>query len=315
MALRESARFEGPVVMARLRCSNPDAGNPSVSRQVSAVGPFNFSGALLPAAVTIEIKTDNGAVVSDTINLTTPAPAGGITAVTAAELVTALTSAAVTNLTASVETATGRLLLALTTPGAAKYLQIGGEVAKFAGFGYGFGTEFVKLDTQQSVAQEPVSKDSERLEVLDSSGRATAIITRGYRMGSNITVTDVAMDINLRAMLEGGTFRDDSYTEEAYVAPGSSSERPSIEIEWFSGVYGKDDSNESNRIGYLWRKCKSAMLSSVGGTAGDRNIQTGVYTLAVTPYKDPISSADNEADTVTQFLTVSEFDALHVLTV
>jgi hypothetical protein len=230
-------------------------------------------------------------------------------------LVAAITAAAVTNLTAAVEVGTGRAKLSLATPGSAKYLQIGGEVAKLAGFGYGFGTEFTKLDTQQSIAQEPVSKDSERLEVLDSSGRATAIITRGYRMGSTITMTDTALDINLRAKIEGGTFRDDSYTEDAYLAPGANSIRPSLEVEWFSGVYAKDDSNESNRVGYLWRKCKSAMLSAMGGTAGDRNIQTGVYTLSVTPYKDPISSVNDEPDTITQFLTIAEFDALHALTV
>lgn len=315
MSLRDSARYEGPVVMARLRCSNPDAGNPTVARQVSKVGPFDFSAAVAPAAVTVTFKTDNGAVVNETIDLSSPAPAGGISSVTAAELVAAITTAAPTNITAAVESGTGRAKLSLTTPGSAKYLQIGGEVAKYAGFGYGFGTEFTKLETSQSVAQEPVSKDSERLEVVDTNGKVTAIITRGYRMGSTITLIDTAFDINLRSKIEGGTFRDDSYTEEAYVSPGTGSTRPSLEVEWFSGVYAKDDSNEDNRVGYIWRKCKSALLSSVSGTAGDRNIQTGTYTLSVTPYKDPISSANDEADTVTQFLTVAEYEALNVLTV
>jgi len=301
--------------MARLRTTNPDAGYPFVTRQVSKVGPFNFSTALDPAAVTITVKTDNGAVVSDTINLSSPAPAGGITAVTATELVAAITAASVTNITASVEAGTGRAKLALTTPGSAKYLQVAGEVALLAGFGYGYGTEFIKIETAQSVAQEPTNTDSERLEVIDTNGLKTAIITRGYRTGSTITLTDTAMDINLRARVEGGTFRSDGYTAHAYVAPDASSVRPNLEVEWFSGVYGKDDSQEANRVGYLWRKCKSAMLTTVGGTAGDRNIQTGVYTLAVTPYKDPLSSANDEKDTVTQFLTVSEFDALNVLTV
>lgn len=307
-----NARYEGPVVMARLRTTNPDAGYPFVTRQVSKVGPFNFSSAVSAAAVTITVKTDNGSVVSDTVDLSSVAAIG---AVTAAELNTALGTAAVTNLTSSVEAATGRVKLALTTPGSAKYLQVGGEVAKYAGFGYGYGTEFIKIETAQSVAQEPTNTDSERLEVIDTNGLKTAIITRGYRTGSTITVTDTAMDINLRARVEGGTFRDDGYTDDAYVAPDASSVRPNLEVEWFSGVYGKDDSQEANRIGYLWRKCKSAMLTTVGGTAGDRNIQTGVYTLAVTPYKDPLSSASDEKDTVTQFLTVSEFDALNVLTV
>jgi hypothetical protein len=298
--------------MARLRTTNPDAGYPFVTRQVSKVGPFNFSGALVPAAVTITVKTDNGAVVSDTVDLSAVAAIG---AVTVAELVTHINTAAVTNITASAEAGTGRLKLTLTTPGTAKYLQIGGEIAKLAGFGYGYGTEFIKLETAQSVAQEPTNTDSERLEVIDTNGLKTAIITRGYRTGSTITLTDTAMDINLRARVEGGTFRDDGYTDDAYVSPDASSVRPNLEVEWFSGVYGKDDSQEANRVGYLWRKCKSAMLTTVGGTAGDRNIQTGVYTLAVTPYKDPLSSASDEKDTVTQFLTVSEFDALNVLTV
>jgi hypothetical protein len=307
-----NARYLGLVVMARVRATNPDGGYPFVTRQVSKVGPFDFSAAVSAAAVTITAKTDNGSVVADTVDLSAVA---AIDAVTAAELNTAIGVAAVTNVTSSIESGTGRVKLALTTPGSAKYLQIGGEIAKYAGFGYGYGTEFSKIETVQSLAQEAVQKESERLEVLDSAGRPTAIITRSYRTGSTLTLIDTAFDINLRAKLEGGSFRDDGYTDDAYLAPGSNDIRPNIEAEWFHGVYAKDDSQEDNRVGYLWLKCRSAKLTKSPGTDGGRNFQTGTYTLAVTPYKDPISGSNDEKDTVMQFLTVSEYDALHVLTV
>lgn len=307
-----NARYLGPVTMARVRAVNPDGGYPFVSRQVSKVGPFDFTNAASAAAVTITAKTDNGAEVADAVDLSA---VGNIATVTAAELAAAITASSVTNLTAAVESGTGRVKLSLTTPGTAKYLQIGGEVAKFAGFGYGYGTQFTKIETVQSLAQEAVQKESERLEVLDSAGRPTAIITRSYRTGSTLTLIDTAFDINLRAKLEGGSFRDDGYTEDAYLVPGPNDPRPTIEAEWFHGVYAKDDNQEDTRVGYLWLKCRNAKLTQSPGTAGDRNVQTGTYTLAVTPYKDPLSSAADEKDTIMQFLTVSEYDALHVLTV
>jgi hypothetical protein len=128
---------------------NPDGGKVLPTRVVSATdGPFDFSDAAVPAAVTIKIKTDNGAWVNDTIDLSA---VGSISAVTVAELVTAITTAAVTNLTASAESGTGFLKLALTTPGSAKYFQVDGEIAEYTGM----TAKIFVGDTQKSVSSPP----------------------------------------------------------------------------------------------------------------------------------------------------------------
>lgn len=310
MALREIALFEGPVIGARIRATNPDAGTPLVLRQVSKVGPFDFSRAATLAAVTITVKSDAGAVVSDTIDLST---AADDEAVTVAELVAALTAASITGITASVEAVTGRAKIALTTPGTIKYLQVGGEVAQFAGFGYGYGTEFIKLNTQASIAQELVQKDSERLTAVGSDGLEMAIITRGYRQGSNITVTDTSYDEDLLALLEGGVWVDDGYDNLKYQAPGVTTQRPTVEVEWFSGLYSDGDNQEDNMVGVLWRKCRNAKLTTMAGGDGGRSIQQGVYTVAVTPYKakSAVSGDVDTPDTEIQRLTIEEYEALN----
>ena len=314
MAIEEVALFEGPVIGTRIRATNPDASIALVTRQVSKTGTFDFSQAAVIAAVTITVKTDDGAMVSDTIDLST---AVDDEAVTPTELAGAITAAAVAGITASVESGSGRVMIALTTPGTARYLQLGGEVAEIGGFGYGYGTEFKKLNTQVSLAQEIVQKDSERITAVGSNGVEMAIITRAYRQGSNITIVDKARDENLLAMLEGGTWSDDGFDNQRYNTPGVSTKRPTVDVEWFSGLYANGDNQEDNMVGVLWRRCPSCRLTTMAGGDGGRAVQQGTYTLAVTPYKaKSIASGDVDMpDTVIQRLTVEEFEALNWLNV
>jgi hypothetical protein len=263
------------------------------------------------AAVTISIKTDNGSWVNDTVDLSA---VSSISAVTVAELVAAITAGAVTNLTASAESVTGYLKLALTTPGTAKYLQVKGEVALYTGMGYGYEMLIRQIDTQQSIADEPTNKEPERLEIVDSNGKVTAVISDGYRTGANITFTDTAMALDLRALLEGGLYETVAgYTNKKFTAPDSKSKKPVFTLEYFTAVYLKDDNQESNLVGYNWYKYRSCK-ATVGGSAGDRNMQAKTYTISATPYRDPLTNVKYPDQTI-QELTVSEYSALDVLDV
>lgn len=311
MALRDTSttRYEFGSEFVRIIPNNPDGGVISPTRVVSASdGPFDFSDAVLASAVTISIKTDNGSWVNDTIDLSSVSAIG---AVTVAELVSAITTAAVTGLTASAEANTGFLKLALTTPGSAKYFQVKGEIADYTGM----TAEIIPVNTQVSVAIEPTNKDSERIETTDSHGKITAILSDGYRQGATITVTDTAYDLALKKLLEGGTLSTVAgYAAKQYTAPGPSSVKPVVTIESFSAQYVKDDNQESNIVGYIQRKFKSCK-ATVGGVTGDRNFQSGVYTLMSVPYRDPISGVKDTSDMIEQVMTTAEYAALDVLNV
>lgn len=307
MALRNDAEFEFAPVGARVIVNNPDGSMPTTTAgALSAAGTFDFSGVVSIAAVSITVKIDNAAAVTDTIDLTA---AVDDAAVTPAEFVAAFNAVGSigpgSSTTASV--VDGRVKVVKPTPGATKYLQVYGEAAELAGFGYGYGAVILPIQTQQSIADAPTQKESERLAITDSLGLDTAIITRGYRTGATLTLTDTAMDQELRAVLEGGTWNP---TTKVYSVPTSSSTKPTFTFESWSGIYEKDDNLEANMVGYL-QKVSRACTGTFGERAGDRNLQARTYTINVTPYRDP-STGTRYPDTDETTLTVAAFDALDV---
>lgn len=296
-------------VFHRVIQHNGDGGKCLPTRVVSSTdGPFDFSDAATPAAVTIKIKTDNGAWVNDTVDLSA---VGSISAVTVSELVTKITAAAVTNLTASTESSTGFLKLALTTPGSAKYLQVDGEIATYTGM-----TALIfNGDTQKSIAVTPTMVDSERLETIDSLGKKTAVVTGAYRTGSTPVIVDTAMSKELRAAIEGGTLTTVAgYTAKQYAAPGPDTVQPTVSLEVFYAIFAKNDNQSTLPVGYLWSRYDSCK-GTCGALAGDRNAQDWTYTFNAVPYRNPITGLSDDSDEYTQELTTAEFAALDVFNV
>lgn len=307
MALRETAQYEFAPKFARVIVNNPDGSYPSTAGVLSGVGPFDFSGVDSIAAVPIIIKIDNGAEVVESLDLTAAADDA---AVTPAEFIAAYNLATVgpgpvSGTTASV--VSGRVKIVKTTIGSSKYLQVTGEGAQLAGFGYGYGAKIVKIDTQQSIADAPTMKESERLAITDSNGLDTAIISDGYRTGTVLTLTDTARDMELRSVIEGGTW--DPVTK-VYAVPTSSSVKPTFTIETFTSMYSKDDNLEANLEGYIQRVSKSCK-GTAGERAGDRNLQVATYTLNVTPYRDPATNV-RYPDTEETNLTIDAYELLDV---
>lgn len=306
MALRDSARFEFAPVFARVIVNNPDGSSPTISNVLSGVGPFDFSGVADDSAVDVSVKIDNAAAINTTLDLSA---ALDQSAVTAAEFVTAWGAIAVATGTTASATS-GRVKIAKTTVGTSVHLQVYGEAAEIAGFGYGYGAKIVKVNTQQSVADAPNQKESERLTLTDSNGLDTVVITKGYRTGTVYTLVDTAMDQELRAVMEGGWY---DATDDTYTAPTSKDEKATFTFEFYSKKYIKDDNLEANLVGYLARKSRSC-VGVFGERAGDRNLQTQTYTITATPYKDPATLVVY-GDTVETNLTVAAYEALDVLNV
>lgn len=304
--LRDNAatRFKFGPTAFRLIPNNPDGSVNSPSRVVSnGPGPFDFSDAAVPAAVTLTLKLDNGAVVNETLDLSA---VGNIAAVTVAELATAFTAATVTGYTGTAEAGTWYFKIAKTTPGSARYLQVGGEVATYTGM----RATIITSDNQKTIAVEYVNKDSETISTIDSNGKETAVITDGYPTAATITLTDATFDQAVKVLIEGGTLVSDGFTAMLYKSPGADSVKPEFTVETINSMYAKDTNQATNEASYVWRRYKSCK-GMVGGEAGDRNFQDQVYTITAVPYRDPVTNVKDTEVYSEQVLTVAEYEALN----
>jgi hypothetical protein len=306
MSLRTAAKYVEGFKFFRLMPHGPDGLISTPIRVVGGIGPFDFSAASVPAAVPIKWKIDNGAELSDDVDIT---DAVDDAAVTVDELITAITAAPFTGLTASKEAVTGRFKLAITVPGAAVHFQVYGEFANIVGIGQGFGCEFIRSDTMKSFQETPSVKASETLTTTDANGKDTEVITDGYRKGFTGTLVDTAIDAKLKALMEGGHYDE---TTKIYEAPTIDDTAPTFWMEVYSAIYHEGTNKEPDLVGYvkkLYRSCKGA----IGQMQHQRGWADGNYTVVGTTYKD--STGALLGDIQETELTVAQYEALHLLTV
>ena len=155
--LRSDGLYKGPPIFTKIIPLNADFKTPlpeidgalATLTANGGVGPWDFSGASDPTAVPLIVKIGSATAIPVTISVDTGAGAVDGTAVTAAELATAI-GTLVARTTWS-ET-TGRIVGTVITPGTNQYLQVYGEAAEIAEFGQGYGLQFRYMDTQQSIA-------------------------------------------------------------------------------------------------------------------------------------------------------------------
>lgn len=300
MSLLNSARYDFGLELIRLQALNPDFTVPKVTRIVGGAGPFDFTDAAAWPIIPFSFKTDNGSVISDDIDLTAAADQ---TAVTVAEIVTAFTTAAPTNLTAEAEAVTGYLKISLTVPGSAGYLQFYGELAELTNIGQGLGVKFVKGDTFQTSDETIVRKDDEQITNTDAKGRDIEIDTDGYRKGVNFTITDTAGDYEIRELIEGGVIDSDGN----YNTPTILSERRYFYLELFAPRYTEGTHKERDIAGYVQQ-----IVYSCKGTFGDRSRGRAwvnwIYNVTATTFKDETDTLIPDSKEI--LLSVAEYEAL-----
>lgn len=277
MSKRATARYTAWPTDVLVYPKNADGSLPTPAKLLGGVGPFDYSG-LTPAAVPMKIKIDSGAVESISLDLS---GAVSTSAVTVAELFAAINTATPTDITASADVATGRIMIAHDTPSSVSYLQVYDDAATVAGFGYGKGARIAYVNTQQSLTASPTRKDDETISATDSTGNDTEIISKGYKKGSTGTLVDVADDWFLKSVIDGGTY---DATAETYEAPNPDSTDSYFVLEYVVGEYGEGTNLENEIVGYkktIIRNCSGYM----GDETIDRNITIRTYNWTATNYK------------------------------
>lgn len=303
MSLKASAKYKFGLEFARFMAKNYDGTSATPTRTVGSAGPFDFSGAdVTIAAVPLSIKLDNGAVQTKSLNLSSAAVPS---AVTAAEFVTAFTTAAFTGLTASVEAVTGYLLIKQTTV-TAEYMQVYGLAAQLAKIGQGFGTKFVKSNSLKDYTATQTEKASETITTMDATGSETDMVSDSYVKGGSGKFTDTAYDQEMKALIEGGTY---NATTGQYSAPLPTATKIYWDMEIFERIYAQGSNKANDITGYLKTFIESAS-GSIPESGASRAWADTVYNFIATEGKNAAGSKMPWRDEKT--LTKAQYAALLV---
>lgn len=303
MAVRDDARYTLGILWVRFMAHNDDLTIPTPDRIMGGAGPFDFSGVANPAAVPMSVKIDNGAV--ETLNVDISG-AVDTSAVTVAELAAAIVAAGFVDITATEDVTTGRLLIEYNGTETVNTLQIYGLCAELGLIGQGFGCEFIRSNTIREINVTPVRKDEERITTTDASGVDTEIVTDAKRKGFTATIVDTADDVNLLALIEGGTIDD---TTGEYTDPTPDSPKIYFYIEAFFGMYSQGENQEADMI-RVQRKIYQFCKGTEGDSAHARAWRDGNYNITGTAYKD--ENEDIFGASKRKELTIEQWEALDV---
>ena len=314
MALRSDAKYEFGLPFGRFMPLNDDLTIPTATRMFGGTGPFDFSGVADDTQVALTIKQDNGAATSIVVDVS---GAADTSAVTVAELVSALTTGATPALSTidiSASSATGKTgstrikLESTNTASTPVYVQVYGEFAELALFGQGFGLKLIKTNTLQSATFTPTVKEDETFTITDAEGVDTEIITDGYMKGVTGTIVDTAKDKELDVLMYGGSYND---TTGRYEAPTSESVRYYFYAEFYYPYFSEGTNQEADIVGYAQKGVRIAK-GVLGEDAHTRDWSISNYTINATNYKD--ENGDLLGSFFKDDLTIAEYNALNLET-
>jgi hypothetical protein len=304
--LRANAKYEFGLEFARILPLNDDQSIPGPENIFGGTGPFDFSEVADDTAVVLKVKDDSDTVQDLTVDVS---PAVDVSAVTVAELVTALNiTFTALDYTASSEAGkdgSTRLKIVSEAVPLPSIVQVYGEFAEIALFGQGAGLKYVKFDTLQTSGLSPVLKEDEVFTTTDAGGLDTEVRVLGYQKGETVTVTDAASnDPTLLLLIAGYTY--DSTTDK-YTSGTASGNRVAFLVEFFWSYYSQGSSQEADLVGY--RLVTMSNCTAVQGEeTHERGFTAGNFTINALNYKD--SSGNEVGAKSIEELSIADFTAL-----
>jgi hypothetical protein len=286
MSLRDSgALYVQGISRMRIRALNDDLSTPAYNNVIGGAGPFDFTSFSADyTTIPIMLKTNSGAVVSETFDITAAIDKA---AVTVDELVTALTAASITGWTVSKDSTTGRIKFVSGTTGA--YVQVYGAGARAMKIGQGFGLKALKSDTVQTITFTPTVEEDATYEIVDAHNKKTGIIISGYKKGLTGVITDTASDdFEIMEIIEAGTISTDG---KKYTDPNSTAKKPMFEVEVYNPIYTKGLQDEDQIA--KWEHTHVLMAKgNVGDTSKSIEFGTTVFNITAVNYKPRITGAE-----------------------
>lgn len=310
--INQKARFatEG----FRMKRLNPDGTIPLATRFLGFAGTVDLTGVLdeVDDDADLTIKIDNAAAVTKSVDFTAALVK---TAVTVAEAQTALTTAAFTGITWSVDTATGRLK-GVSESGAE--IAVTGPLAAALDFGQGVlhggnGLEFLKCfdDRTMSIGMTKNKKDKEEIDQEGAKGTPTRMVISAKLLGQTLAIALKDKDYELLELIQGGTF---NRTTGQYDPPLSTrQEAPRFMIDVFSPVYSAGENHIENVSGYEQIKFRNCI-----GLEGDVPVEAKAwanYAFDIEASEYTTEAGVKQTAWCENTLTVAAFEDLHVETV
>ena len=298
-------RFPFSVNQALFRRNNPDGSRVTISRIMGFDTTIDVSG--LGASQEVTIKIDDGAEETNTVSL---AAVVTDTAATVAELVTAFTTAAFTDMTFSADAGTGRFLAVYSGAGDPRYVQIYDDgsdtLVVTMDIGQGFGGKILVKDNLLSASHTANLKDKEEIETEDGNGSITSVEFPAELKGLDPTVSLQTDDPELKAMLIGGSY--DS-TTETYSYPSQNAEPPLVQLEVFQqmyeeGVNKRRDFTRVKRTEYF-----SGTASPADLTADAKTWSSIDFSMSFPDYLDPVTAA-RIGPALEEFMSVAEYNSI-----
>lgn len=295
--------------------NNPDGTPLSPNRVLGFYGTVDLSSYPQPDAY-LGVKINNDAEQYYEVDWTT---ATDYTAITVQEMVTAINGAGFTDITASVDLSTSRLLTQYTGAGTCNFLQVFSvdthpDFAANLDFGQGhtFGGAgaiyYEAFDNTRTINLPKNIKDSEEIENEAGDGTYVSVIIPAIVKGYNPVLTIKDDDYEIKQLIQGGTWTAATST---YIPPLSSQTRkPIFHVIMFSPKYGKGAHKREDEDGYLRKD-----IFSITGYEGDVTYET--KTLQEISYNCIATEYENENNVTQSYYvdmtyTPDEFDALHV---
>ena len=262
---------------------NPDGTIPVATRFLGFANTVDLSSLTLGKGM-LTLKIDAGAEETKEVDFSA---ADDDSAVTVAEAVTALNTAAFAGITWSADSATGRLKGAAAS---GTYIQVYGAVAPLLDFGQslthgGLGLKWVKaFDATKSYTVAKTMLDKEEIDTESADGTINTMVYGARLKGADVEVVLRAEDFDFIEMVEGGEY---DRTEDTYDPPGSDqAEHPTFFMEFYGPKYAKGSVKLADLIGY-----KVLTLRTCQGMSGDDSGTTKAWTeypfsLNATEYTD-----------------------------
>jgi hypothetical protein len=260
----------------------------------------------------IKVKVGTGPVRKGNANFSAAYP-GALTPTAAADVLNAL---AFTGIEFGVDTETGRLMAQAADP-SVKYVQIYSELAGALNFGdcrykRGRGSYFYNGFTGDLKSATPTVNWNEDTTIENDNGWGDKVTftSPGGRGTAQLSVIDRRMSIELKQMIDGGSWTPGTLTEpEQYDPPGAASapNERRVDVHIFTNLY----SNQNNSEGSQTHVQEEIFIGCVGHTTeagGAGSFQDGQYDLTAASYKD--ENGEEKHSPHSNFYTRSQWEAL-----
>jgi hypothetical protein len=272
-----------------LRRSNPDGTPTTPSRILGFSGTVDLSG-FGGTTAELVIKTDT---VEETKTIDWTA-AVDPAAVTVAEMFGFINTAAFTDITASADSTTGRLLIIYSGAESPNFLQVydgvdlGFAAALDFAQGQTYGGPGVKIvnayDNVKTVARPKNIKDKQEVETEAGDGTYSSVIIEAITKGEDPVLTFNDSDFNIKQLIMGGVYDE---VANSYRPPTTKqTNKPLFVLDIFVTAYDKGANQQEDINAYNW-----TTLFQCTGNEGDKTNDTKtwadfIFNLSSSEYTD-----------------------------